>query len=537
MSQENTQKARFLQKVDSVVNWNGNGKTTILADKEIAYERETGKFKIGDGKTEWQYLDYANSVDEDQLVGQKAAVENGEIFNIYSGEDANQATGKASHAEGSQTLAKGERSHAEGRKTKALGKHSHAQNYSTQALGEASHAEGTTTFAYNYASHAEGEGSKAGWSTAPNDMMNPAHAEGSMTEATGYAAHAEGKNTKAFGYYSHAEGANNTTSSENSHVEGASNVINSTAKQAHAEGTTNNISGANSHVEGQYNNVNATGAHAEGSSTYIDEAANYSHVEGIGAKAYKVASHAEGVATVAGDVANASITDIPYPEEESKDDGSNSPSTGGGSSGSGSSSEDVWGAHAEGLNTRALGKASHTEGDMTKASGYCSHAEGAGTITDVYGGHVQGRFNSTAGYYAHVVGNGKSNTERSNAHTVDWNGNAWFAGDVRVGNAIYGGRKLQQAPEKVNINISTSAWQQDTSSGLWYYEPSTTNYSHEKCDISFQLNTSVLTRLKAQQEIMGKAMLVGDTGNTNRIYCLGEKPTEALYLTLMVYYK
>lgn len=33
------------------------------------------------------------------------------------------------------------------------------------------------------------------------------------------------------------------------------------------------------------------------------------------------------------------------------------------------------------------------------------------------------------GNYAHIVGNGTS-TKRSNAHVLDWSGNAWFAGDV-----------------------------------------------------------------------------------------------------------
>jgi hypothetical protein len=37
------------------------------------------------------------------------------------------------------------------------------------------------------------------------------------------------------------------------------------------------------------------------------------------------------------------------------------------------------------------------------------------------------------GHYAHIVGNGTSEEERSNAHTLDWEGNAWYAGDVYVG--------------------------------------------------------------------------------------------------------
>lgn len=37
--------------------------------------------------------------------------------------------------------------------------------------------------------------------------------------------------------------------------------------------------------------------------------------------------------------------------------------------------------------------------------------------------------------YAHIVGNGTSDTARSNAHTLDWDGNAWYSGDVYVGSA------------------------------------------------------------------------------------------------------
>jgi hypothetical protein len=34
----------------------------------------------------------------------------------------------------------------------------------------------------------------------------------------------------------------------------------------------------------------------------------------------------------------------------------------------------------------------------------------------------------------HIVGNGDVNSDtRSNAHTLDWDGNAWFAGDVYIG--------------------------------------------------------------------------------------------------------
>ena len=92
-------------------------------------------------------------------------------------------------------------------------------------------------------------------------------------------------------------------------------------------------------------------------------------------------------------------------------------------------------SHAEGNVTRAANTAAHAEGYSTKANGEYSHAEGEQTIAGSTDQHVQGKFNveDTAGAYAHIVGNGTARTKRSNAHTLDWDGNAWYAGTVLVG--------------------------------------------------------------------------------------------------------
>ena len=81
------------------------------------------------------------------------------------------------------------------------------------------------------------------------------------------------------------------------------------------------------------------------------------------------------------------------------------------------------------------GNYSHSEGYYTTASGSCSHAEGGGTIASGDYSHVQGRNNieDTEGKYAHIVGNGGNRSNRSNAHTVDWKGNAWYAGEIYIG--------------------------------------------------------------------------------------------------------
>lgn len=101
---------------------------------------------------------------------------------------------------------------------------------------------------------------------------------------------------------------------------------------------------------------------------------------------------------------------------------------------------------AEGLNVNARGTASHAEGSSTTADGYAGHAEGTGTYSCGIGQHVEGMYNirdtvdaeTSRATYAHILGNGTVDFNTgaytiSNAHTIDWDGNAWFAGDVYVG--------------------------------------------------------------------------------------------------------
>ena len=109
-------------------------------------------------------------------------------------------------------------------------------------------------------------------------------------------------------------------------------------------------------------------------------------------------------------------------------------------------------SHIEGWSNAASGNGSHAEGSNNTASGDLSHAEGIYTEASGYATHVQGKYNiiqqvtgpGYLGKYCHIVGNGASDTARSNAHTLDWNGNAWFAGDVYTGGTAMdsGAKKL-----------------------------------------------------------------------------------------------
>lgn len=143
-----------------------------------------------------------------------------------------------------------------------------------------------------------------------------------------------------------------------------------------AEGVSTTASGTNSHAEGENTTASGSSSHAEGS--YTTASGNYSHAEGHRTVASASCAHAEG----------------------------------------------------GGL-----------QGDELTASGRYSHAEGYCTIANHGSQHVFGEYNvadsSTAmshqrGNYVEIVGNGTSSA-RSNARTLDWNGNEVLAGKLTIG--------------------------------------------------------------------------------------------------------
>lgn len=88
-------------------------------------------------------------------------------------------------------------------------------------------------------------------------------------------------------------------------------------------------------------------------------------------------------------------------------------------------------SHAEGVLTIASGLFSHAEGQNTTASGETSHAEGYQTIASGRYQHVSGKYNvvDNNNTYAEIIGNG-TGSNRSNARTLDWQGNETLAGDL-----------------------------------------------------------------------------------------------------------
>ena len=155
------------------------------------------------------------------------------------------------------------------------------------------------------------------------------------------------------------------------------------SRASHAEGINTISSGNAAHAEGEYTIASETAAHAEGS--YSIASGNAAHAEGSG-KASGYYSHAEGEGQASG-----------------------------------------WWSHAEGIST-ASGNSSHAEGYYTIANHRSQHVFGEYNVAD-----TSNEASIYRGNYIEIVGKGTKDSARSNARTLDWNGNEVLAGKLTVG--------------------------------------------------------------------------------------------------------
>jgi hypothetical protein len=162
-----------------------------------------------------------------------------------------------------------------------------------------------------------------------------------------------------------------------------------------------------------------------------------SFAQGMGTNASGMASHAEGFCSSASEVG--AHAEGQYSSAQGK------------------------GSHVEGNSNKAIGDGSHAEGGSTSATGYCSHAEGYGTTAYHKSQHVEGEHNivdpstndtSVRGTYVHIVGNG-SFSKPSNAHTLDWSGDAWYQGTVE-GTAMIVKSSTSGSTKRFKITVDDS---------------------------------------------------------------------------------
>ena len=388
----------------------------------------------------------------------------------------NTPVGSYSFAEGYQTEARGDYgSHAEGTGTSSNGGYgSHAEGSNTQASGQASHAEGYLTYASGQASHAEGNLTKA--------KGENSHCEGQDTIATGMNQHVSGKyniedtedkyaeiigngtpdtarsNARTLDWNGNeylagnlqASGLTDGTTTKNmttivnlpTRVDTINtNLTNEVTNRQNADETLQsnintkmNISGGKFTGEVEFNEIDGNCINFD-SGIYINKKNGSTLLGSNGTLAWigtpdttltmrgnenRPTYNGNNVALQV-DVNNKLNKTNPY---------------GTGSFSMNRKSNTVIGSYsfAEGYQTEARGEASHAEGRQTQARGENSHCEGQNTIATGINQHVSGKYNieDTENKYAEIIGNGTAVSARSNARTLDWNGNEYLAGNLQA---------------------------------------------------------------------------------------------------------
>lgn len=225
---------------------------------------------------------------------------------------------------------------------------------------------------------------------------------------------------RGIGKASFAFGVDVAASGSNSHAEGNNTLA--SGQNSHAEGSNTTAGGASSHAEGGMTQATGGDSHAEGFST--EASGNYAHAEGDDTTASGNSSHSEGYTTTASGISS----------------------------------------HAEGLHSQASGDYAHAGGSNTIANGHSMTAVGvyniqgellsyplwvagnAYSVGDIITyddkiyrcktSNTSSSFQSNLWdriYYstreAFVIGNG-TQSQRSNAVTVAWNGDIKAAGNV-----------------------------------------------------------------------------------------------------------
>lgn len=363
------------------------------------------------------------------------------------------ASGMGAHAENS-SIAKGSYSHAEGQSTSAIGSYSHSAGQNSKAYGESSEASGRWQMAYSTCASAQGYIYDANYSlkltgdanaTTYSCTINSVYTLGVGTVLYLKSSETAAKvlsftptsvtldhtlsmftalndtyvyiyNKGAIGEYSHTEGRDGLALGNGSHTEGCSNTAE--GLYAHAEGFGNHARGEQAHVEGTNNHVLGDDAHGEGYKQLV--IGRTSHAEGYGSD-YNIKITGDANATT---YTFSNAAESPVVGDYIYYNGKVIPITA--VSASTITVNETLSPFALNNITTSLRK----EG----AIGDYSHSEGFHSIAKGESQHVQGKYNiaDDNNTYAHIVGNGTSKDARSNAHTLDWYGNAWYQGNVYV---------------------------------------------------------------------------------------------------------
>lgn len=323
--------------------------------------------------------------------------------------------------------------------------------------------------------HLEGAGNYTSPGPTASEIpstLNVNHLEGMFNVSQGQLQHVEGYGNSVISPISHTEGKENKvniSSGTNFHTEGSNNTLAGNGSLLHIEGSANNINGGGStisHIEGGSNTISCGGmnsTHIEGNSNkHLGGYGYYNHIEGFEnslEKSNSTSSHIEGNGNTYGGIDGSSdhiegdhntINDSTYVSHIEGFSNTIAPSSG--NTGSGSTN-----SHIEG---------SYNVIDTLNNTVVSTHIGGFGNITNASCQTVIGRYNLKDNDKAFIIGNGVDSSDgvdysvfddeakRSNAFTVDWNGN--------IVGGTYNGINIAT----LNTSVETLINEKGTASGL-----------------------------------------------------------------------
>lgn len=300
---------------------------------------------------------------------------------VVNGTDPNTASGNVSFAAGAGTEASGYVSTAIGAYSIASGVGSFAGGRKASSIEYPTTASGEDSFAFGLSAKATGNKSVA-FGQATNALANMAFAAGNQTTASGISSFAMGNQSTASGECAFATGRNAVASGRFAFAGGANS--DGSGNSPTASGIANFAYGVGAIASGTGCSV-AFGQNTEASGNFSFAAGAETDASGNGSVAFGQYSVAQGTASfAAGNYATATAT----------------------------------GSAAIGQRVIASGRAAMAIGQF--------NIEDASEIDTSHG--------NGARKYLFTIGNGTADDARSNAMTVDWNGNLEISGDIQTGN-------------------------------------------------------------------------------------------------------
>lgn len=170
-------------------------------------------------------------------------------------------------------------------------------------------------------------------------------------------------------------------------------------------------------------------------------------------------------------------------------------------------------SHAEGYNTRATSNYTHSEGGNTQATGEYGHAEGSGTIASAAGSHAQNYNTKASGNYSHAEGYG-CQAQGESSHAQGRSSVASAEGAFAAGRDAYAQSRYQTVLGTYNIPDNTDTYGLIIGNGT-----SNSNKSNAlslKWDGTLEIAKAIQLPIQGSEGEFGYLVLTkNDSGNLN----------------------